>query len=156
LTRLARLVGRPEFRLRQAGYAGTVAMPMDEFERALGDGGFAWAPISWYHQPPLGADPNGSWTFRRAPLADRQLHVILSRHTPGRIDVYAHWEYNWRRHPVKHAKQLAIDRTAGSETMRTWLETHNIGYETRSRTRRKVTRAVRRVAAPLLGRGTAE
>ena len=35
LTRLARLVGRPEFRLRQAGYAGTVAMPMDEFERAL-------------------------------------------------------------------------------------------------------------------------
>ncbi len=156
LTGLARRIGRPEFRLHRSGYAGTVEMPMDEFERALSDGGFAWGPVSWYHQPPVGADPNGSWTYRRAPFADRQLHVILSRRDHERIDVYAHWESNWRRHPIRHAKQLGIDRAAGSASMQAWFDSQGIDYDSRSRTRQKLRRAVRRVAAPLLGRGTVE
>ncbi|MBX0285073.1 hypothetical protein [Haloarcula salinisoli] len=156
LTRLARRVGRPEFRLHRSGYAGTVDVPMNEFERALSTGGFAWGPVSWYHQPPVGADPNGSWTYRRVPFSDRQLHVILSRRDDDRIDVYAHWEYNWRRHPVKHAKQLGIDREGGSTSMQAWFDSQGIDYDSRSRTRRKVSHAVRRVAASLLGRGTGE
>jgi len=156
LTRLARRVGRPEFRLQRSGYAGTVDVPMNEFERALSTGGFAWGPVSWYHQPPVGADPNGSWTYRNAPLSDRQLHVILSRNAHGRINVYAHWEYNWRRHPVKHAKQLGIDRAAGSASMQAWFDRQGIDYDSRPRVWRKVRHAVRRVAAPLLGRSTAQ
>jgi hypothetical protein len=154
LTRLARTVGQPEFQLRRSGYVGTVGLPMDEFETELRDGGFAWGPVSWYHQPPVGADPNGSWTYRSAPLADRQLHVILNARNPECIDVFAHWEYNWRRHPVKHAKQLDINREAASASVQGWLDQRDIDYDANSRTRRKVTRAVRRVATSVLGRGT--
>lgn len=156
LTGAARLVGQPEFRLQREGYVGTVQLPLPEFERELEGGGFAWGPVSWYHRPPVGTDPNGSWTFRRAPFADRQLHVILSRRESECHDVYAHWEYNWLRHPLKHAKQLDIDREAGSAAMQWWLDRRGIDYDTHSRTRRKVRRALRRVAAPLLGRGTRE
>ncbi|WP_324662499.1 hypothetical protein [Haloarcula sediminis] len=156
LTAAARLVGQPEFRLRRDGYVGTVALSLSEFERELERGGFAWGPVSWYHQPAVGSDPNGSWTFRRAPLADRQLHVILTRRAPECHDIYAHWEYNWLRHPLKHARQLDIDREAGSAAMREWLDNHGVDYEANSRTRRKVRRAIRRVAAPLLGRETVE
>jgi len=155
LTRAARLVGQPEFKLRRAGYVGTVGIPKAEFERELSQSGFAWGPVSWYHQPSVGSDPDGSWTFRRAPLSDRQLHVILIDRAPDRIDIYAHWEYNWFRHPIKHARQLDIDREAGSATMQSWLDGRDIGYETNSRVRRKVRRALRRLAAPLLSRGTA-
>ncbi|MDS0258983.1 hypothetical protein NDI56_06205 [Haloarcula sp. S1CR25-12] len=154
LTGVARLVGQPEFKLHRSGYAGTVELPRDELERELTRGGFAWGPVSWYHQPAVGSDPDGSWTFRRAPLSDRQLHVILIARAPDRIDVYAHWEYSWLRHPIKHARQLGIDREAGSATMRKWLDRRDVDYESNSRTRRKVGRAVRRVAAPLLGRVT--
>ena len=149
LTTLARLVGQPEFRLRREGYAGTVEVPLSEFEAELERGGFAWGPVSWYHRPPVGTDPNGSWTFRRAPFADRQLHVILSARGPDRHDVYAHWEYNWLRHPVKHARQLDIDRETGAATIRAWLADREIPFEKRRRTHRKARRAVRRLAAKL-------
>lgn len=156
LTAVGRLVGQPEFRLRRDGYVGTVRLPLPELERELERGGFAWGPVSWYHQPAVGSDPNGSWTFRRTPLSDRQLHVIVSGRAPERHDIYAHWEYNWLRHPIKHARQLGIDREAGSETMRTWLDSHGVDYASNTRTRRTVRRAIRRVVAPLLGRDPVE
>ncbi|MEK0397452.1 hypothetical protein WNX13_10745, partial [Lactobacillus delbrueckii] len=83
---------------------------------------------------------------------DRQLHVILSARAPECIDVYAHWEYNWLRHPIKHARQLDIDRETGSETMREWLDGQDIPFEARSRSTRKVRRSVRKVAATLTTR----
>lgn len=149
LTGMARAVGEPEYQLRRAGYVGTVDCPLDDIAAQLRADGFAWGPVSWYHQPPVGTDPNGSWTYRASPFADRQLHVILAARAPECIDVFAHWEYNWLRHPVKHARQLDIDRETGSATMAEWLADRDLAFEERLRPHRKARRAVRRVIAAL-------
>ena len=106
ITRLARTLGQPEYRLRDTEYVGTVRQPLDEFTETLQKHGFEWDPLAWYHQPPVGSEPNGSWTYRRTLLADSQIHVIFIAHSPEYIDVFAHEEYNWLRHPIKHLRQV--------------------------------------------------
>ena len=138
--RAARALGQPEYRIRHAEYAGTVHCPMDEFVSTLRAGGFSWGPISWYHQPPVGRAPDGSWTYRDGPLADRQLHVVLYAREAERIDAYAHDEYNWMRHPVKHLKQVDIRRSKGAAEMRRWLDGRGLDYDHESRLRRRATR----------------
>ncbi|NHN59384.1 MULTISPECIES: hypothetical protein [Halorussus] len=142
LTRLARTLGQPEFRLRDTGYVGTVQQPLDEFTETLQEHGFEWDPLAWYHQPPVGAEPNGSWTYRRSLLADRQIHVILIAHSPEYIDVFAHEEYNWLRHPIKHLRQVGIEREAGSRQIRRWIESHGIAIDAKSRRRRGIAHRV--------------
>ncbi len=141
ITRLARTLGQPEYRLYESEYVGTVEQPLDEFTETLQEHGFDWDPLAWYHRPPVGSEPNGSWTYRRTLLADRQLHVILVAHSPEYIDVFAHEEYNWLRHPIKHLRQVGIERNAGSSKMRRWLERHSAAVDTRSRRRRWVAHA---------------
>ncbi|MDH5020778.1 hypothetical protein [Halobacterium rubrum] len=142
-TRLGRTLGQPEYRLRDTEYVGTVQQPLDEFTETLRDNGFEWDPLAWYHQPSVGSDPNGSWTYRRTTLADRQLHVILIAHSPEYIDVFAHDEYNWVRHPIRHLRQVGIEREAGRSEMRRWVRSHGIELDVNSRHRRQVTDAVR-------------
>lgn len=138
ITRFAERFGQPEYRLREAEYVGTVQRPLDEFTELLQDHGFEWDPLAWYHQPPVGSEPDGSWTYQPTALADRQLHAILIAHSPAYIDVYAHEEYNWLRHPIKHLRQVGIERKAGSAAMRRWIEDRGIAVENRSRRRRRV------------------
>ena len=142
ITRLGQTLGQPEYRLRETEYVGTVQQPLDEFTETLQEHGFEWDPLAWYHQPPVGSEPNGSWSYRRTVLADRQLHVILIAHSPKYIDVFAHEEYNWLRHPIKHLWQVGIDRKAGSSEMRRWLERHGMEVDTKSRLQRWIARAV--------------
>lgn len=98
VTRFARRFGQPEYRLRDTEYVGTVQRPLDEFTETLQEHGFEWDPLAWYHQPPVGSEPDGSWTYQRSLLADRQIHAILIAHSPDYVDVFAHEEYNWLRH----------------------------------------------------------
>jgi len=72
VTRFARRFGQPEYRLRDTEYVGTVQRPLDEFTETLQEHGFEWDPLAWYHQPPVGSEPDGSWTYQRSLLADRQ------------------------------------------------------------------------------------
>ncbi len=143
ITRLARALGQPEYRLHEAGYVGTVQQPLNEFTAVLQEHGFDWDPLAWYHQPPVGSEPNGSWTYRPTVLADRQIHVILVAHSPKYIDVFAHEEYNWLRHPIKHFRQVGIDRNVGSSKIGRWLESHGVEVDTKSRRRRWVVHAVK-------------
>lgn len=136
LTQFARTLGQPEYRIRQTEYVGAVQLPMEELIGELRAGGFTWDPLSWYHQPPVASDPNGSWAYRRSSLGDRQLHVILSAQAPEHVTVYAHEEYNWLRHPIKHAKQRGIDREKGATEMRRWLRAQGLDVDDESRTRR--------------------
>ncbi len=142
ITRLGRTLGQPEYRLQDTEYVGTVQQPLDEFTEALKEQGFEWDPLAWYHQPPVGSEPNGSWTYRRGLLADRQLHVILIAHSAKYIDVFAHEEYNWLRHPIKHLRQVGIERKAGSSEMRHWLKSHGMEVDAKSRPRRKIAHAL--------------
>ena len=142
ITRLARTLGQPEYRLHDTEYVGTVQQPLDEFTELLEEHGFEWDPLAWYHQPPVGSEPNGSWTYRRASLAGRQIHVILIAHSAEYIDVFAHEEYNWLRHPIKHLRQVGIERKAGSSKMRRWIESHGVEVDARSRPRRRIAHAL--------------
>ncbi len=141
-TRLGRTLGQPEYRLSDTEYVGTVQQSLGEFTETLQEHGFEWDPLAWYHQPPVWSEPNGSWTYRRTLLADRQIHVILIAHSPTYIDVFAHEEYNWLRHPIKHFWQVGNDRKAGSSKMRRWIESHGMEIDTKSRRRRQVAQAV--------------
>lgn len=142
-TRFAQRLGQPEYRLRDTEYVGTVGRPLDEFTETLRERGFEWDPLAWYHRPPVGSEPDGSWTYRRSPLADRQLHVILIAHSPEYVDVFAHEEYNWLRHPIKHLRQVGIEREAGSREVRRWIESLEMEINTKSRRRRRTSHAVR-------------
>jgi hypothetical protein len=143
ITRLARTLGQPEYHLRDSEYVGTVEQPLDEFTETLQAHGFEWDPLAWYHQPPVGSEPNGSWAYRRTVLADRQIHVILIAHSPEYIDVFAHEEYSWLRHPIKHFRQVGIERQAGRSEMRRRIGRQDVEIDIKSRRRRRVTQAVR-------------
>ena len=143
ITRVGRTLGEPEYQLRESEYVGTIGQPLDEFTEILQEHGFDWDPLAWYHQSPTGSDPNGSWTYRRSLLADRQLHVILIARTPEKIDVFAHEEYNWLRHPISHLRQVGIEREAGSNETQQWIERRGIEIDIESRLRRSVTHTER-------------
>lgn len=129
IDRLARRLGQPEFHVRDEGYAGTASVPVTELESWLRAAGFAWDPVSLYHRTQAGTDTDGSWVYRPSPLADRQLHVVLFAQSPDRVDVYAHEEYSWLRHPVKHARQEDIRREAGTAEVRRWLADQPFEHE---------------------------
>jgi hypothetical protein len=143
ITRFGKTLGQPEYRLRDTEYVGTVNRPLDEFTETLQDHGFEWDPLAWYHQPPVGSEPNGSWTYRETLLADRQIHVILIAHSPEYIDVFAHEEYSWLRHPIKHLRQVGIERKAGRNEIRRWLERHGVEIDVKSRRLRRASHAMR-------------
>ena len=145
IDRLARRVGQPEYHVHDEGYAGTVSVPLADLESRLSDAGFAWDPVSLYHRTRVGTDTDGSWVFRSSPLADRQLHVVLFAQSVDRTDVYAHEEYSWLRHPLKHARQEDIRRKRGSTEMRRWLDAQPFDYEYESRTRRRAAHVGERV-----------
>ena len=126
---LARTLGQPSNRVRRAEYVGTVHLSVDELEAELRTGGFTWAPMSLYHRTPSGTSTDGSWTYRSSRFADRQLHVVLFAQSPERVDVYAHSEYNWLRHPIGHVERRDIRREEGSEEMRRWLDARGLDYD---------------------------
>jgi hypothetical protein len=71
-------------------YAGQLALSLEEAERLLWEQGFVRSPLS--RLKTRDGDPEfGSWVYRDAPLARRQLHVMLFEGGGG-IDVYAHEE----------------------------------------------------------------
>lgn len=137
LNRLARMLGQPDYCIRRTEYVGTVHVPIENLEAHLQAGGFTWAPFSLYHRTPTGTSTDGSWTYRPSVLAGQQLHVILFAQSPDRIDVYAHKEYNWLRHPLKHAKQTGIRRKEGADQMRCWLDAQGLAYDHESVVHRK-------------------
>ena len=136
IDRLAGAVGQPQYRLRHAEYVGTVDRPMADLEAELRAGGLSWDPLSWYHQPPVGSTPDGSWAYRAGPFADRQLHVVLCARSRGSVDVYAHDEPNWLRHPRRHLDGSDIRRERGAAEMRRWLDARGLEYERTSMPRR--------------------
>jgi len=138
LDRAMRTVTDETIRVYPSGYAGTVHTEIDRLESVLSERGFSWNPVSMYHYTRLGKQTNGSWVSRESPFADRQLHAVLVRQDAGRIDVYAHEEFNWRRHPLKHTRDAGIDRERGVERMRSVLDDLGVDYRRESYVRRKV------------------
>lgn len=151
IDRLARRIGQPEYHVHPEGYVGTARLPIADLEAKLRNGGFAWDPISLYHYTPAGSSTDGSWVYRSSLFADRQLHVVLFSQALDRTDIYAHAEFNWLRHPLKHAEQVNIRREEGVAKMRRWLDAQGLEYERESVVRRRVEHVVERIREDLRG-----
>jgi hypothetical protein len=72
-------------------YAGRLDSPLDTVEDRLYAEGFIRNPMARLKTRD-GAPEDGSWVHREAPLAPRQLHLMLFENDDGTTDVYAHAE----------------------------------------------------------------
>ena len=138
IDRAARRLGQPITHVYATEYAGTVNCRIDDLEARLSDAGFHWDPLSLYHYTPVGTKADGSWVYRDSPLADRQLHVVLFAQSEDRIDLYAHYEHSWIRHPIAHALQKDIRHAEGARRMKRHLEPLDLPTSHESVVRRKV------------------
>ena len=111
-------------------YVATVHCPESAIESILAERGFSRNPIASLKVRFDGNTSEGSWVYRDHLLADDQLHVVL--HTLGddevdddddeRVDVYAHWERSWIRHPYAHYVARGYDAEKGVEITKRLLE----------------------------------
>jgi hypothetical protein len=103
-------------------YVLTAQCSEDEIESLLADLGFSRNPISAVKVRVDGNTAEGSWVWRASPLASYQLHIILHElDEADGVDVYAHWECSWIRHPYKHYVARGYDAEKGVELARKWL-----------------------------------
>jgi hypothetical protein len=72
-------------------YAGRVDASLDRLEAGLWEAGFVRNSFARL-KVREGEVEVGSWVYREAPLARRQLHLMLFRRDDGGVDVYAHEE----------------------------------------------------------------
>ncbi|GAB3668967.1 hypothetical protein [Halopiger thermotolerans] len=95
---------------------------LEEYLKALG---FSHNPIASLKVRIDGNTSEGSWVWRPSPLADGQLHVVLhALEDDTGVDVYAHWECSWIRHPYKHYVTRGYDADLGVELIRRWLTSY--------------------------------
>ncbi|MFC5970706.1 hypothetical protein ACFPYI_05105 [Halomarina salina] len=111
-------------------YAMTVHCSEGTLERILDEElGFSRNPLSALKVRVDGNTSEGSWVWRESPLADWQLHLVLhvvddavDEDREGEaVDVYAHWEYSWLTHPLKHYATRGYDAEKGVRLAREWL-----------------------------------
>ena len=146
IDRLTKSLGQPSVHVRRTEYAGTVDCSRRDLEATLQEAGFSWAPFSLYHRTSTGLRSDGSWVYRPSPLSHRQIHAILFEQPDGTVDVYAHTEYNQVRHPLKHIRQVGVNRIEGAAQMQRWLDAHGLSYDHGSRLTQKVTHLLGRVS----------
>lgn len=127
---------------RFGGYAtGTVAPEQfvcstevneGTIEDELHDTGFVRNPIACYKSLPDGTGSEGSWVLfaendpEEILEEGRQLHITLfprKDSTSGRR-IYAHEEYDWRSHPVKHLRETDFGPRIGADKARLLINEH--------------------------------
>ncbi|ELY57817.1 hypothetical protein [Natronococcus jeotgali] len=103
-------------------YVLTARCSEAKIEAFLAARGFSRNPISAVKVRMDGNTAEGSWVWRPSPLASFQLHVVIHdlEEVEG-VDVYAHWERSWIRHPYKHYLARDYDAERGVALARRWL-----------------------------------
>ncbi|WP_121742116.1 hypothetical protein [Natronorubrum halophilum] len=109
-------------------YVGTIQYGLEEFRSDLDTMSFAPEPIASLKVHRDGRLSAGSWVRRRSPLASWQLHVALFTDDPGTVEVFAHREYSWLRHPYRHYRGVGWDTNSGVERMRSLLSDHDVAF----------------------------
>jgi len=111
-----------EKRLNEDSFVGTFHGTVSKFEESLVSMGFKRNPLAWIKFNQHGKT-TASWARRKSPLAHKQLHVTLqSTHNGSKTRVYAHREYSWARHPIRHLQEKNVDYKGGSRRLRGILE----------------------------------
>ena len=111
-----------------AEYVGTVQRDLRAFRPDLEAMAFAPEPIASLKVHRDGRQSAGSWVRRRSPLADHQLHVTLYRDGRDAVEVFAHREYSWLRHPIAHYRGEGWDIDGGVMRMRRLLTDHDVSF----------------------------
>ena len=107
-------------------YALTAMCSEATIETILEELGFSRNPIASLKVRTDGNTSEGSWVWRPSPLADHQLHVVLHDLEDSQgVDVYAHWECSWIRHPYNHYVARGYDAETGVELTRRILENYD-------------------------------
>ncbi|MFP9059424.1 hypothetical protein ACLI4R_02700 [Natrialbaceae archaeon A-chndr2] len=112
-------------------YVGTIDRRLREFRPELEDMSFSPEPVASLKVHEDGRFSAGSWVRRQSPLADWQLHVTVFQDGHETLEVFAHREYSWLRHPYKHYVGEGWDTTAGVERMRSILSDHGVTFSVR-------------------------
>jgi hypothetical protein len=108
-------------------YVATVYETLGEFERKLPEMGFQRTPISSLKIRFDGNISDGSWVYRDSLFADEQLHVVLHEiRDRDAVDVYAHVEDSWIRHPVGHVTKRNYSAHRGVRSVRSLFEVVDI------------------------------
>jgi hypothetical protein len=109
-------------------YVGTVAGRPSEIRSTLEALEFEREPIASLKIHDDGRLSAGSLVRRESPLARRQLHVTLFRTGEGAVELFAHREYSWLRHPYGHYTREEWDIHGGVDRMRSLLSDHGIEF----------------------------
>lgn len=109
-------------------YVGTVQYGLEGFRSDLEAMSFAPEPIASLKIHRDGRLSAGSWARRKSPLATWQLHVALFTDGGDAVEVFAHREYSWLRHPYKHYTCADWDMGSGVERMRSLLSDHDVAF----------------------------
>jgi len=111
-----------------AEYVGTVERSLGAFRPDLEAMSFSPEPIAALKVLDDGRFSAGSWVRRQSRLADWQLHVTLFQDGRDTVEVFAHREYSWLRHPYKHYVGDGWDIDGGVTRMRSLLEDHGVAF----------------------------
>ena len=109
-------------------YVGTIPYDLEAFRADLEAMSFDPEPIAALKVHRDGRLSAGSWARRRSPLATWQVHVALFRDGADAVEVFAHREYSWLRHPYKHYTCEGWDTEAGVERVRSLLTDHDVPF----------------------------
>ena len=107
-------------------FVGIVDRELQRFTSDLESLGFRREPVSALKLHRDGRKSVGSWVKRSSVLAEKQLHVTLFARNATSIEVFAHWEYSWIRHPLRHYRASGWDTQTGVEMMRELLSSCGI------------------------------
>ncbi|MCU4972661.1 hypothetical protein OB955_07905 [Halobacteria archaeon AArc-m2/3/4] len=122
------LGGFAQCTMHPSEYVGTVQRELGEFRPDLEAMKFAPEPIASLKVHEDGRQSAGSWVRRQSPLATWQLHVTLFQDGRDAVEVFAHREHSWLRHPYKHYTSEGWDTTGGVERMRSLLSDHGVAF----------------------------
>lgn len=119
-------------------YVATARETQESLEARLSELGFERTPIASLKVRFDGNVSDGSWVYRDSKLADRQLHVVLHELADQHgVDVYAHVEDSWIRHPLAHLRKKSYSAHGGVSSVRSLLDREDeITWEVEPRYRR--------------------
>ena len=103
-------------------YVGETKLDEEALEEELEDRGFVRNPVSCYKTGPDGRPSTGSWVLLSAasPSVDpgMQLHVTLFNKRGDGVDIYAHYEDDWRARPLAHLREKRFQPEYGASLAR--------------------------------------
>jgi len=119
-------------------FVGRVSYSEEEFEAFLDSTGFQRNPLSSWKRLESNPEEFEEASFRKVGFEkypDMQIHVILydgSNIQNADSDytyVYAHWEYRWDKHPIKHYYGEKKSSAKGVKKMKDILDQRGVAYE---------------------------